>query len=147
MDRNNRNVGFTKELTIFFSEYDPETNMEYFKDVKAYDEQKKKQVCYIPHVEFEDADADKFTSEDIDTLGIGYNREDIEDAVFEQIETIADELNSLPNFYGHYKAEFVKKYARELFLSLQGECPETRLDEIDGRDFLDAFMEWFGDLQ
>lgn len=143
----NENVGYKKEVTIFFSEYDPETDMEYFKDVKAYDNPAKKQICYIPNAEFEDAEVDKVTSEDIDTMGIGYNREDIEDAVFEQIETIADELNSLPNFYGHYKAEFVKKYARELFLSLQGECPETRLDEIDGRDFLDAFMEWFGDLQ
>ena len=147
MDRNNRNVGYTKKLTIYFSEYDTETDMEYFKDVEAYDKQGKKQICYIPNAEFEDAEVDKFTSDDVDTMGIGYNREDIEDAVFEAIETIADELNSLPSFYGYYKAEFVKKYARELFLSLQGECPETRLDEIDGRDFLDAFMDWFGDLQ
>ena len=147
MDRNNRNVGYTKKLTIYFSEYDTETDMEYFKDVEAYDKQGKKQICYIPNAEFEDAEVDKFTSDDVDTMGIGYNREDIEDAVFEAIETIADELNSLPSFYGYYKAEFVKKYARELFLSLQGECPETRLDEFDGRDFLDAFMDWFGDLQ
>lgn len=142
-----KNIGFVQRITIYHSEYDTETDREYFKNIDAYDALSKKDICYIPSVEFESADVDTFTDTDVMTYGIGYCRDDFEEMVFSHIEDIADELNEIPSFYGVYKAKFVANYSKNLFLSLHGECPETKLDEIDADDLLNAYLDWVGDLQ
>lgn len=139
--------GFKRTVDVYFSEYDTETNMEYFKDIQAYNDPSKKKICYISHAEFEDMGCDHFTDNDINSKGIGYHRDNFEEIVYDHIEFVADDLNALPAFHGQYKAEFIRYYAENLFMSLQGETPETRLNEAGEDDILKEFLCWFGDYQ
>ena len=138
------NCGKKIETILYIAGYDPESEMNYFKDEDAFNDSDK--ICYIPASEYEDEEVTTFTENDVKMNGIGYSREDLKEILEAHIEDNAPSLAKKRTYVGFNKAMFLEMETKRIFAILNGYSPEVKINDMDEEELLEDFEETIGKI-